>query len=312
MRNYNPSLRVDQVAEYRSSIHGNRLFEDGDTLVATCSSCHHAHSIKPASDPTSSVHPLKVIETCGTCHSDPAYMAPYGIPTDQDAKYQESIHWQMLSVEGDMSAPTCNDCHGNHGAAPPGVSWVGNVCGQCHAVMSELFRESFHSQIMAMLGQPGCATCHANHEIQEAGDELLGVGEGTTCGRCHSEDSAGGQVAAEMRAVIDSLGNQYSVTDSILARAEHAGMEVSQAQFDLTQANTELIGARTAVHSFSSEAVSEAVAAGLEVAARANERGQEALVELLFRRVGLAIFALIVVVLIAGLVLKIRRLEAGQ
>jgi hypothetical protein len=132
----------------------------GDERVATCIGCHPAHSIKPPSDPSSSVNPLNVAETCGSCHSDPEHMAPYAIPTDQADKYSESVHWQMISQEGDLSAPTCNDCHGNHGAAPPGVGWVGNVCGQCHSVMAEQFDESFHAEVFAMLGNPGCATCH--------------------------------------------------------------------------------------------------------------------------------------------------------
>ena len=310
MRRYNPSLRVDQLAEYRTSIHGHQLLERGDTRVATCSSCHRAHSIKPASDPTSSVHPLNVVETCAGCHADAELMEPYGIPTDQHEAYLESVHWHMLSVEGDMSAPTCNDCHGNHGAAPPGVSWIGNVCGQCHMVMGELFEESFHSQIFAMLGTPGCATCHGNHAIPEAGDEMLGVGEGAACAQCHGESSNGGQVATEMRGLVDSLSAGYVMADSILLQAEHAGMEVSQAQFDLNSATTALISARTAIHSFSVDAVSTEVDAGLEITAQAYERGERALADLQFRRMGLAVSVVIILMLIFGLVMKIRQLES--
>lgn len=310
MRRYNPSLRVDQLAEYRTSVHGHLLLERGDTRVATCVGCHPAHSIKPPSDPTSSVYPLNVIGTCAGCHADPEYMEPYNIPTDQHEKYLGSVHWRMLSVEGDMSAPTCNDCHGNHGATPPGISWVGNVCGQCHTVMGQLFEESFHSQIFAMLGTPGCATCHGNHEIVEAGDELLGVGEGAACAQCHGESSTGGQIAMEMSALIDSLSGEYSNADSILSRAEHAGMEVSQAQFDLNAANTALVSARTAIHSFSADAVGAEVDAGLEITSQAYARGEGALQELQFRRMGLAISVAIILMLLVGLVMKIRQVES--
>ena len=95
--------------------------------------------------------------------------------------------------------------------------------------MASQFNESFHSQIFAMLGNPGCATCHGNHEIVETGDELLGLQEGAVCSRCHSESSSGGRVAAEMRGLIDTLRVEVFRADSILSRAEHAGMEVSQA-----------------------------------------------------------------------------------
>jgi hypothetical protein len=312
MRRYNPSMRVDQLAEYRTSFHGHRLFEYDDTLVATCTSCHPAHSIKPPSDPTSSVHPVNVVETCGACHADPERMARYGIPTDQKQQYTESIHWQKLSEEGDLSAPTCNDCHGNHGAAPPGVEWVGNVCGECHTVMAGLFRESFHSEILAMLGRPGCATCHGNHRIVEATDTLLGVGEGSACGQCHDVDSAGGQVAARMRGLVDSLRMALFGADSILAQAENAGMEVSQAQFDLNSASTALVRARTAIHSFSVDSVKAAVSDGLDIALAAYTRGQRALKELRFRRMGLAVSVAIILMLIVGLVLKIRELESSE
>ncbi len=309
MRQYNPSLRVDQVTEYYTSVHGQRLRDDNDTRVATCADCHPAHSITPPSNPNSSVNPLKVVETCGRCHADAEYMEPYGIPTDQREKYQRSVHWEMMSVEGDLSAPTCNDCHGNHGASPPGVGWVGNVCGQCHTVMGELFAESFHSQVFAMLGRPGCATCHRNHEIVAVGDELLGVGEGTACGMCHGGSDAGGTVAASMRSLLDSLAVEFHVADSVLARAEHAGMEVSEAQFALGDATTALVSARTAVHSFSLEAVREEVEGGLEVTAAAYARGQQALRDLQFRRTGLAVSVAIILALIVGLVLKIRQVE---
>lgn len=309
MKQYNPSLRVDQVTEYYTSVHGQRLRRDDDVRVATCADCHPAHSITPPSNPKSSVNPLNVVETCGACHADSEYMAPYTIPTDQKERYESSIHWQKMSVDGDLSAPTCNDCHGNHGAAPPGFGWVGNVCGQCHAVIAERFAGSFHSQVLAMLGRPGCATCHGNHEILAVNDEMLGVGEGTVCGMCHVESDAGGTVAAAMRTVIDSLAAQYEAADSILVRAERAGMEVSEAQFGLNDARTSLVSARNAIHGFAVEAVREEVDAGLEITSAAYGRGSQAMRDLRFRRLGLTVSVVIILALIVGLVLKIRQVE---
>ncbi|UCF18146.1 MAG: cytochrome c3 family protein [Gemmatimonadota bacterium] len=312
MRRYNPALRVDQVAEYRTSVHGELLLERGDERVATCVDCHPAHAVKPPSEPTSSVHPLNVAETCGRCHADRDYMQSYAISTDQHDKYLLSIHWEKLSVEGDLGAPTCNDCHGNHGASPPGVTWVGNVCGQCHSVMAELFNKSRHSQVFAMLGNPGCATCHGNHEIKPAGDEMLGIGEGSVCGMCHAPTDAGGMAAAEMRSLVDSLKFAHAVADSLLSKAENAGMEVSQAQFELSGATTALINARTGVHSFAVDHVREAVDEGVEVALSAQARGRSALGDLRFRRLGLAVSVGIILILIAGLVFKIRQLEPAK
>ena len=310
MRHYNPSLRVDQVAEYRTSVHGHRLLEEQDPNVATCVSCHVAHSAKPASDPTSSVHPANVPETCGRCHADKDRMAPYRIATNQLERYQKSVHWEALSVRGDLSAPTCNDCHGNHGATPPGIAWIGNVCGGCHVVQGDLFNASEHADFLEEIDEPGCSACHNNHEIRPADDELLGMGDESVCADCHLEDDEGGEAGMAMRALIDSLRSGYQTADSILEQAEQAGMEVSQAQFELADALNALIKARTAVHAFVVDSLAQEVQAGLDVTDRAYGRGLDAFRELRFRRAGLAVSSLIILILVAGLLLKIRETES--
>jgi hypothetical protein len=312
MRQYNPSLRVDQVTEYYTSVHGQRLKERADAKVATCASCHAAHSIRPPSDPRSTVHPLRVAETCGGCHANAEYMEPYKIPTDQLPKYKKSVHWKLMSVKGDLSAPTCNDCHGNHGAAPPGISWVGNVCGQCHAQNSELFNSSFHAKVFVKLGIPGCATCHGNHDVSETRDEMLGLGDGAVCAGCHSNEDKGGHTAVAMRELINSLSSEYEKTGRILSKAEHAGMPVNQALFELNEAKTALVKARAAIHAFNVDAVKKEVTPGLTIGQKAYARGIRALEELQFRRKGLAVSVVIILAVIAGIVLKIRQIERRE
>ena len=87
MRKYNPSLRTDQLSQYKTSVHG-KLFAKGDTKVAVCIDCHGVHGLRPASDTRSKVHPLNVAQTCSRCHADAAYMKGYSIPTDQFAQVQ--------------------------------------------------------------------------------------------------------------------------------------------------------------------------------------------------------------------------------
>jgi predicted CXXCH cytochrome family protein len=312
MKQYNPQLRIDQVAEYATSVHGRRLKEQNDAKVATCVNCHPAHSIKPPSDPASSVHPLRVSQTCGACHGDAKYMAEYKIPTDQPAKYAQSVHANAMVKKGDLSAPTCNDCHGNHGAAPPGVSWVGNVCGQCHTVMADLFGKSVHARVFREMGSPGCATCHDNHAIKPASDEMLGMTGQAVCATCHVAGDAGARSAVEMRTLVDTLRSDTDRARSTLREVEHAGMEVSQAQFDLNGAKDALVKARASVHAFSVDAVKKEVEPGLAIAAKAQARGVRARKELGFRRAGLTVSMAIIVGLIAGLVLKIREVDRRQ
>jgi predicted CXXCH cytochrome family protein len=309
MRQYNPSLRVDQVTEYYTSVHGRRLREQNDNKVATCASCHKPHSIRPPSDARSSVYPSHVADTCASCHANAEYMAPYKIPTDQLTKYKKSVHWKIMTVKGDLSAPTCNDCHGNHGAAPPGVSWVGNVCGQCHPVNAELFSKSRHGQLFVQMGIPGCATCHSNHEIVETSDAMLGASDKAICATCHTPQDPGGKTAVAMRQSIDSLRTSYENANVVLTTAEHAGMEVSQPLFELNGAKTALVKARASVHGFNLDGVKAEVKPGLEISEKARARGVRALDEVQFRRKGLAVSALIILAFVVGLVLKIRQME---
>jgi hypothetical protein len=312
MRRFNPSPRIDQVAEYRTSVHGQRLFGLGDQRVATCTSCHPAHSIRPPSDPESSVHPPRVAETCGGCHADPEHMRGYGIPTDQLAEYRRSVHWRAMDEGGDLSAPTCNDCHGNHGAAPPEVESVGNVCGQCHTAQQELFAASAHAAAFVELGRPGCAGCHDNHAIRETSDEMLALGPDAVCGECHTAAEWEGKTAVAMHGYIELMKRQRERADSLLVRAEEAGLEVSQAKFELEDATNAIVRARSSTHSASLDSVRTRVEDGLKITDEAQERGRSAFRDLHIRRLGLGVSSFIIVLLIAGLVMKIREVEGKK
>lgn len=120
MRRFNPRVSTDQFSRYKTSVHGKSL-QKGDSKVATCTDCHGVHGILDAKDSRSSVYPLNISNMCGKCHADEEYMKEYDIPTDQITAYQNSIHGKALLEKGDQAAPACNDCHGNHGATPPGA-----------------------------------------------------------------------------------------------------------------------------------------------------------------------------------------------
>jgi hypothetical protein len=175
MRRFSPKQRVDQAAEYATSVHGKQLAA-GHTNVATCASCHGPHGIRRVSDAKSPVFPTNVAATCAACHADPRHMAGYALPdgkplpTTQFADYQKSVHYAALTKGNDLSAPTCNDCHGNHGATPPGVGAVANVCGTCHAVFAAKFQTSVHAQIF----DKACVEFHSNHAVLKPSDAMLG------------------------------------------------------------------------------------------------------------------------------------------
>lgn len=312
MRQYDPGIRVDQVTEYWSSMHGRRLREENDPNVATCVSCHPAHSIRAPDDLDSSVNPRNVPQTCGNCHADAELMAPYGIPTDQLSEYTNSVHGQLLLVQGEVAAPACNDCHGNHGAQPPGVSSVRNVCGQCHALMADYFTQSGHQANFDMLGFPGCSTCHEHHAVQPATFAALTMRSARVCPQCHMPDDPRGDAFVEMALLIDSLHLTVARSRDVLLKAEDLGMEVEQAVFDLDGVNSVLHRALGNIHTFDIETVGEATSEGQELALASMEIGLAALAEHKFRRLGLALSSAIILLLIGALVMKIKEIDVSM
>ncbi|UCF68112.1 MAG: hypothetical protein JSV80_02085, partial [Acidobacteriota bacterium] len=115
------------------------------------------------------------------------------LPVDQVAKWTRSVHAAAMFEKEDLSAPTCNDCHGNHGAAPPGLESIVFVCGQCHGRESTLFRQSakhdgwntHNEENLPSMGPEGCDTCHASIEPQAAITSLSSLPECSTCHNNH-------------------------------------------------------------------------------------------------------------------------------
>jgi hypothetical protein len=308
MKKFNPSLRVDQVQEYYTSVHGQRL-KNGDLNVATCVSCHGIHGIRPPSDPQSSVFALNVAETCSQCHANAEHMKGYNIPNDQYAKYKSSVHAKALYEKHDLSAPTCNDCHGNHGAVPPGLDSVANVCGQCHGRQAELFRQGPHKAPFDRMNFGECLRCHSNHDIVSPTDSMAGVGPGSVCTSCHQNDK-GFAAAQRIGGGLEALQTRINDATDILERAERAGMEVSKPKFELKEATDALTQSRVLVHTSSPDEVEKTLQIGNDVAAKGIQAGEGAFGELNYRRKGLVV-SLIFILFLASLVyLKVRQIEA--
>lgn len=303
---FRPQQRVDQYVLYETSVHGKRMAA-GDDAAANCVDCHGVHDIREVKDPLSPVYPLRQPETCARCHASAAHMAKYKIPTNQYEDYLKSVHWDALSKRGDLAAPTCASCHGNHGATPPQVSSVAEVCGTCHALMEDLYNHSPHQPVFAAMGEGGCVVCHGNHNIAMPSPAML-AGPNAVCTQCHDADSAGGKAAIQMAGLITGLDGALK-TDAILRRAARSGMEVSEALLRQREAQEDLVKARVAVHAFNVAAVAKPVQAGLAVAAGTHRAGEDALQERNNRRVGLAIALVAILITMAGLRLALRAVE---
>ena len=311
MRTFAPKQRVDQATEYATSVHGRRL-ATGDPNVATCASCHGAHGIRLVSDAKSPVFPTNVAATCASCHTDAAHMAGYTLPdgsplpTHQFADYQKSIHYAALTKGNDLSAPTCNDCHGNHGAVPPGVGSIANICGTCHAVFAQKFENSVHQQIF----DKGCVECHGNHAVLQTSDAMLGATGQAICATCHSgKDDTGAVGAEQMRAGIERLKAAVERSGALLARIRNAGIEVSDDELALREAATKLTLARTEMHAAKPAAVDAVLDEGGKIVADVDRSAQRGLAELAFRRRGLAFSLGAILLVVVGLTLKLRQID---
>lgn len=308
MKRFNPQTRVDQLSEYRSSVHGKRNAA-GDERAAVCVDCHGVHGIRTVKDPRSRVHPTQVADTCARCHNDTALMGRYGIPANQPAAYKGSVHARALYDQGDLSAPTCNDCHGSHGATPPGVQSVAQVCGTCHSREATLFRETEKKKGLNLAACIQCVVCHDNHAIQTPVDEMIGVGPRSTCTSCHQPEDPAYLAADEMGRSIQGLSARLTEASHLLDRAERAGMEVSADRFALRKAQDQLVEGRVLAHSFDRDRLLAAVGEGMTAADLGVAAAQRAFAELRHRRLGLAVSLVVIVGVMIALALKLRELE---
>jgi len=187
------SCHTEMAADYAKGVHGQAVAK-GNQGAPDCATCHGAaHEIKV---PTSPAFRSAVPETCGMCHSDIA------------EQYKGSVHGSAIS-QGNMSAPVCSDCHGEHNIiakgnenSPVNARNIRDTCGQCHGnvLLSKrlglptdrltTFDASFHGLAAAGGSQSvaNCASCHGVHNILPSSSPKSMVNAKNlpqTCGKCH-------------------------------------------------------------------------------------------------------------------------------
>ena len=104
---------VEGAERWHRSIHAER--------EVACADCHGGDPAATSQEEAKAADtgyvgvPARVTipALCASCHADVSSMRQYDLPTDQYAKYQESIHGLQLA-EGDENVATCSDCHSDH------------------------------------------------------------------------------------------------------------------------------------------------------------------------------------------------------
>jgi predicted CXXCH cytochrome family protein len=308
MRTANAKLRVDQLDQYWTSKHGQQL-KKGDTKVAVCTDCHGNHNIQSSKFPKSTTFPWNVAATCGRCHGDAAYMKAYKIPTNQPAEWKESVHARALLDKKDMSAPTCNDCHGNHGAYPPEVKSVASVCRQCHPSTGDLFNKGPHKKAFDDMGASECEACHGNHKIQLPTNAMLGTADKSVCIQCHDKGSAGFKAAEELKGLMDAFDARTKAAEDVLAAAEKKGVEVSDPKFRLSETVTLGIMAKNLVHGLNVGDIKAKLDEAGPTLAEVEKQGAEAVGEAKYRRGGLILATVFLALFGVALFMKIRTMK---
>ena len=241
-------------------------------------------------------------------------MAEYDIEKNIIHSYTESVHGKALLEKGDLGAPACNDCHGNHGAAPPGVNSLSAVCGTCHAIEAELFNDSPHKVAFEDNDFPMCATCHDHHKIVKPDDRWIGSTEQSVCIECHAADDGtiGIETAEGISASLKKLVAVHDEAKVILEDAKTKGMMTTDAEFLLKDVEQALIQSRTRLHAFNLDSVKSKAEEGIKNAETVKANSASLIDEYYFRRKGLGLATLFFTLLIVGLYIKIRQIEKNQ
>ncbi len=155
-------------AVFEASIHGGN----------GCTSCHA--DFDQATHPRTKLAPVD----CASCHEKPA------------KTYAASTHGRARAA-GKTGAPTCADCHGNHGILKPQATSspvkreaMVATCGQCHPDVAEQVDASVHGQAVknGVLEAPICTDCHSDHAIESLSKATPIKVAQTVCGRCHASE----------------------------------------------------------------------------------------------------------------------------
>jgi cytochrome b subunit of formate dehydrogenase len=189
----------DVAAYYDKSIHGQTR-AGGDREAPACATCHgDIHQLVYVSDPQSPVHPVRLPETCGSCHADPEMVEKYGIPVAKPIEaFNASVHAQMC--EEGQHAATCSSCHDSHAIYAAGDprskvfhANVPETCSECHYEITQIYLNSAHGRAAehGVREAPVCTDCHGEHRILSHVAKESPVFASNipkmTCGRCHGD-----------------------------------------------------------------------------------------------------------------------------
>lgn len=251
MREY--GLPTGQLAEFRTSRHGQLLFGSHNTDAPTCTDCHGTHIIYPPYDARSRVYPTNIPGTCARCHADERLMAKYQLRTDQLDRFRASAHGVALFQQQNFAAPTCISCHGAHSALPPTGTEIASVCGKCHALVDQTFSQGPHAVATRAGRLRGCLACHSNH-----GTERVAVAQiSATCDKCHAANTRAHQAGVDLQRSAVQAEADIASARRALDTLSRAGRQMGDYDFRYQSALTYYLQIALVQHSLDQEKVDD-------------------------------------------------------
>jgi predicted CXXCH cytochrome family protein len=181
------TCHADQENALAGSVHAK-------ASAQPCLSCHGSpHAIFPKGDVRSSVYPLNIPRTCGTCHASAALAKKYHLQNVYSV-YMDSIHGYAVSKEGLLVAANCTSCHGSHDILshtnPKSATYKTNIpktCGTCHGGVKSQYLAGVHGKVLERgnLAAPACTDCHTAHAILQPTVAEFRMQVTPICGSCH-------------------------------------------------------------------------------------------------------------------------------
>jgi len=296
-------IRTDQYDQYKTSQHGMGLAR-GDSKVAVCTDCHGVHRVLPKSDPESKVFPKNIPDTCGRCHADEKLMKPYKLSPKVNDEYAASVHGKSLLESGDLGAPNCAVCHGVHGASPPGVDQVANVCGRCHINEKKYFKESVHKKAMDKRQMKECVSCHGNHAASRSGLEAYDE----MCVRCHKKEGPEYALGQKVKQHLWELNEYIEMAMVDLEKAEHLGLDTSGLLSMVNEAEVGMMQSLPLQHTLSHERLEEALEGTTKPIGQVRSSLDAFFERIKTRRRLLVLFLVILLITVVLLIIKRRQL----
>ena len=305
-------LHADQLSQWHTSSHGIAFATRGVTGVAMCTDCHGSHGVLHAHDPRATTAPRNQPALCGRCHQT------------EVEDFRKSVHGEALLVEQTRGAPGCVDCHGAHGAAPPGVTHVVEVCGRCHLTARDQFHQSVHATSEEMdcrtchegegpeYARRGCMTCHGKHDIREPGDWMYAGQEPGRCDHCHRQDDKADLLTRVLMDGRKRLIEGMDETDAAIKKGKERGLYYEHEGIHRQESQRTLVSVRAMIHGLDAPAIEKHIAEGLSRQERAREEIRIHEAQLRDRRIllsGLSVMLLLLAALLGAKLAAVRRLS---